>query len=153
MNTASSKFMRFLMQPWMVINTLKADSGTCFMEIGAVLEFYMHMQKVHKVPYEHFLADVHFLTGGSKLILDSLYQTHPQVARNRAVLKLKYSAITQESCKSVGPMFLHYLVASLQDKQGNYKDFCANRMIGDVYLEPSLLTGVAGPQEAFALYA
>ena len=153
MNTASSKFMRFLMQPWMVINTLKGDAGTCFMEIGAVLEFYMHMQKVNKVSREHFLADVHFLTGGSTLILDSLYHTYPQIARNRASLKLKYSAITEESCKSVGPMFLHYLVASLQDKQGTYKDFCANRTIGDVYLEPSLLTGVAGPQEAFALYA
>lgn len=153
MNTASSKFMRFLMQPWMVINTLKGDSGTCFMEIGAVLEFYMHMQKVHKVSREHFLADVHFLTGGSTLILDSLSHTYPQIARNRASLKLKYSAITEESSKSVGPMFLHYLVASMQDKQGSYNEFCANRTIGDVYLEPSLLSGVAGPKEAFALYA
>jgi len=153
MDTASSKFMRFLMQPWMVTNTLKVDSGTCFMKIGAVLEFYLHMQKVHMVSDEHLLADVHFLTGGSKLILDMLSQTHPKIARNRAALKLKYSRITEQSSKSVGPMFLHYLVASAQRNQGTYQEFCVNRTIGDVYLKPSLLNGVVGPQKAFALHA
>lgn len=153
MSNASLKFMRFLMQPWMVVNTQKVDSGTSFMQIGAVLEFYMHMQKVHKVSNAHFLADVHYLVGGSNLILDMLFHTHPEIARTRSALKLKYSAIDEQSIKSVGPMFLHYAVASEKEKLGTYKDFCSDRNIGDVYLEPSLLTGVAGPKEATALYS
>lgn len=84
MSNASLKFMRFLMQPWMVVNTQKVDSGTSFMQIGAVLEFYMHMQKVHKVSNAHFLADVHYLVGGSNLILDMLFHTHPEIARSIA---------------------------------------------------------------------
>lgn len=153
MSNASLKFMRFLMQPWMVVNTQKVDSGTSFMQIGAVLEFYMHMQKVHKVSNEHFLADVHYLVGGSNLILDTLFHTHPEIARTRAALRLQYGTINEQSTKSVGPMFLHYAVASAKEKQGTYKHFCNGRIIGDVYLEPSLLTGVACPKAAAALYA
>lgn len=146
----NAKYVQMMVQPWMVCNVLNGSQKTCHVEIGAVLDFYMNKGDVHRMVIKHTLLDIKYLSGGSEMGVDYLFKNCGYVATPRKTLLKQYQEVRVDFNKgAVGPLFLHYVVASAKGYHGSYRQFCETREIGEVYLEPSL----ARPKSAFALYS
>jgi hypothetical protein len=138
MITDNAKYVQFMMQPWVVQNTLNGSKTTCHVEVGAALDFYMDMGDVHRMVSKHSLNDIKYLSGGSEMGIDLLFKKCGYVATPRKDLLRKYRETKVDFAKGVGPMFLHYVAACAKGDHGTYRQFCETRTIGDIYLEPSI---------------
>lgn len=146
----NAKYVQMMVQPWMVCNMLNGSKETCHVEVGAVLDFYMKKSDQHRMVCKHSLLDIKYLSGGSLMGVDFLFKSCGYVAAPRKTLLKQYQEVKVDFTKgAVGPMFLHYVAACARGYRGAYRQFCENRTIGEVYLEPSL----ARPKKTFELYA
>lgn len=143
----------FFDQTWLVVNTLQMGKGMSFVPASKMVEFYMRMLEDCKLPLATPISNVHYLSQGDVETRDWMYGKVQQNFPNRDAFNTQVWTSDVNSVTCVGPMFFHYFVDWAQGEDCTYEEFCATRQIGDVYLEPSFMTYVAGPQEALALYA
>ena len=139
MTNFETKLTQELSKPWMVINTVDKKGGGSFIPVNVVIEAYQETRSQGLVASIDPLADLHYLTGGSMLAFEWMCQGIRANAAKRASLEEAYKSFNEENPQSVGPMFLHYLVALLQGETDNFEQFCQTRQIGDKYLTPLLM--------------
>lgn len=126
-------------RPWLVINTVDKKGGGNFIPARVVIEAYQETRSEGLVTSRNPLADLHYLTGGSMLAFEWMCQGMRTNAADRAALLNVYKAFDEENLESVGPMFLHYIVALVNGETDDFVRFCSTRQIGDKYLTPVLM--------------
>ncbi len=68
-----------------------------------------------------------------------MYQGSKSNPDNYSKLKAAYKAFDEVNLQSVGPMFLHYVVALIHGETDDFARFCSTRQIGEKYLAPVLM--------------
>jgi hypothetical protein len=151
MTDFETKLAQELDGPWLIINTVDKKHGGSFIPVRVVIEAYQETRSQGLVTSLDPLADLHYLTGGSMLAFEWMCQGMRVNAAKRASLEEAYKDFNEENPQSVGPMFLHYMVALLQGETDNFEQFCKTRQIGDKYLTPVLMQEHTEQDTALAL--
>ena len=139
MTDFETKLAQEMSHPWLVINAVDKKGGGNFIPVRMVIEAYQETRSQGLVTSLNPLADLHYLTGGSMLAFKWMCQGTRPSAANRATLEAAYTGFNEENLHSVGPMFLHYVVAQMNGEPDGFERFCETREIGDKYLTPVLM--------------
>lgn len=139
MTNFETKLAQELDRPWLIINTVDKKHGGSFIPVVMALQMCQEARSEGLVVSLDPLADLHFLTGGSMIAFEWMYQGSKSNPENYAKLKAAYKAFDEVNLESVGPMFLHYVVALIHGEKDDFSRFCSTRQIGDKYLTPVLM--------------
>lgn len=132
------KIDEILYRKWFIMNTLNGRLNNSLADIGAVLSQYLDEIEEGRLKNTDMLADLHFLADGSEAAFEWFYRDNMFGTVNREEFYQRYVALNNGNKTSVGPMFLHFLIAKNKGFKGTYQGFRFNRRIGNVYLPPML---------------
>lgn len=139
MTDFETKLAQEMSHPWLIINTADKKDDGIFIPVRMVVEAYQETRSQGLVTSLNPLADLHYLTDGSLLAFEWMCQGTSLSAANCATLEAAYTGFNEENLHSVGPMFLHYVVALMNGETVDFLQFCETRQIGDQYLIPVLM--------------
>jgi hypothetical protein len=128
-----------LERPWLITNTKSKKNGVVFIQVGAVLDFYVHATKSKLLNQPDVLADMHYLTEGSIDVVKWMCSAKKLSELKCSAAEREYLSLADSNPETVGPMFLHFMVAHLYGSREIFQEFCVNRQIGPVYFKPVLM--------------
>lgn len=133
-----TKINESLYRKWFVMNTLNRGFNNILVDIGAVLSEYLDEFDAGRLKNTDMVADLHYLADGHEAAFEWFYRDNMFGSVDREEFFQRYIALNNGNKNSVGPMFLHFIMAKNKGFKGTYQAFRFNRRIGNVYLPPML---------------
>ncbi len=133
------KLDEILYKKWFILNTEKGKLKTSMVDVGAVLVKYKEEIKSGQLKNNDALLDLHFFTEGSDAAFEWFYEEGVLGTSNKEELLKRYMALNVFRKSSLGPMYLHYLIAKATGYANSFQSFRLTRRIGKTYLMPALM--------------